>query len=139
MTRAADKVELDNYRDFDSYEEFDFAFKNPEEYKVAKTITDDFAEYKRFINDINDIEADKKANGTTVSGSRKKKIVSYVNSLDLTIPQKAILIRQVYSSFNDYNRQIIEYINSLDIEYEEKMSILKSLNMKVSSSGYVSW
>ena len=132
-------VDVSNYDDYGSYEAFDYSYRYPEQYAIARTVTDDIVEYKKFISDINDIKADKTVDGKTISGSRQKKIVSYVNSLDLTIPQKAILIKQVYSSFNDYNRQIIEYINSLDIEYEEKMSILKSLNMKVKSSGYVSW
>lgn len=172
MTRAADKIELDDYRDFDSYEEFDFAFKNaekydflrynnisyeeynatkeskeaydwayqnPEQYAVAKTVTNDIVEYKQFISDISELESDRKANGTAVSGSRKKKVIAYVNSLNLSIPQKAILIRREYSSFNDYNRQIVQYVGSLDIDYEEKISILEELDMKVNSAGYVSW
>lgn len=172
MTRAADKIELDNYRDFSSYDEFDFAFRNaekyqflqennisyqeytssdeskeaynwaynnPEQYKYAKTITEDMVLYKRFISDINDLEADKKADGKSVSGSRKKKVIAYVNSLDLSIPQKAMMIRKEYSSFDDYNKQIVEYVGSLDIAYEEKISILESLDMKVNSEGYVSW
>ena len=132
-----------SYKQYNSDEEtreaYNWAYNNPEQYAVAKTVTDDIVQYKRFVSDINDLKADKKADGKTVSGSRKKKVIEYVNSLDLSIPQKAILIRKEYSNFDDYNLQIIDYVDNLDIEYEEKISILESLDMKINSEGYVSW
>ena len=83
--------------------------------------------------------ADKDEKGKSVSGSRKKKIVNYINSLDLSIPQKAILIRQEYSNFNDYNNQIVEYVSELNISYEEKVNIIEQLDMTVGSDGRVYW
>lgn len=165
-------VDMSEYDDFGSYEEFDYSYKNPEKYewfkengisyedysynddskkiynyafnnpevyKTGKAITDDFEDYMEYRDYIYDLKADKDSEGKSISGTRKTKVISYVNSLDLSIPQKAMLIRQEYSTFNDYNYDIVEYVNSLDIEYEDKVSILESLEMKVSEDGTISW
>jgi len=86
-----------------------------------------------------EIEADVNKKGKTISGSKKKKVISYINSLDLTIPQKAIMIRKEYSSFDDYNVEIIQYVSNLNIVQSEKIAILEDLDMKVDSNGIVRW
>lgn len=84
--------------------------------------------------------ADKDSSGKTISGSRKKKVISYVNSLDLSIPEKAILIKSTNTfKFNEYNKQIVEYVGGLDISYDEKVSLLEELDMKVYADGTVKW
>lgn len=167
-----EEVDISNYDDYESYEEFDFAiknedkynflqennisyseyvasdeskeaynwaFKNPDSYSISKAVTDDVVIYRQYKNDIYDIAADKDENGDSIRGSRKEKIISYVNGLDLSIPQKAILIRQEYTSFNDYNNQIVEYVASLNISYEEKVKIIEGLDMTIGSDGRVYW
>lgn len=65
--------------------------------------------------------------GKTVSGSRKAKVIQYVNSLNLSIPQKAILIKMEYNSYDNYNNQIVNYINDLDKTANDKKVLLKSI------------
>ena len=72
------------------------------------------------VYSLQEFEADYNSKGKAISGSRKNKVINYVNSLDLSIPQKAILIKSTNTfKFNDYNNQIIEskevvfYINSV--------------------------
>lgn len=165
-------VDMGEYDDFNSYEEFDYSYKNPEKYewfkengisyedysynddskriynyayknpdvyKTGKAITGDFEGYMEYKDYIYDLKADKDSDGNSISGTRKTKVISYVNSLDLSIPQKAMLIRQEYSTFDDYNYDIVEYVDNLDIEYDDKVSILKSLDMEVSDDGTISW
>ena len=167
-----EKVDMSNYDDFGSYEEFDFAIKNeekynflqennisysdyianehskeaynwaysnPEKYAVSKAVTDNVVRYKQYKSEIYDIEADKDEDGDSIRGSRKEKVISYVNSLNLSIPQKAMLIKQEYSTFNDYNTQIVEYVSELDVSYEEKKTILQELDMTVHDDGTVTW
>ena len=87
-----------------------------------------------------DIKADKDKDGDSIPNSRKKKVIAYVNGLDLSIPEKAILIKATNTfKFNDYNKQIIEYVSGLDISYDEQVSILEELDMKVLSDGRVIW
>lgn len=133
-------ISYDEYTyDEDTKEIYDYAYNNPETFKVGKAITGDFVAYKEYTDYIYDLKADKDRNGKSISGSRKTKVISYVNELDLSIPQKAMLIRQEYSTFDDYNYDIVDYVDNLDIDYEDKVSILESLDMKVDDEGNISW
>ena len=96
-----------------------------------------FNEYLNYASQT--FTADKKSNGDSVSGSRRKKVISYVNSLDLSIPQKAMLIRTEYSTFTEYNNEIVDYVVGLDVDYEEKVKILEGLDMTIDEDGYVYW
>ena len=65
-------------------------------------------------------------NGKAITNSRKNKVINYVNNLNLTIPQKAMLIKLEYSSYTGYDNQIVNYINNMKYSKFEKASILKS-------------
>lgn len=65
------------------------------------------------------------ANGKAVPNSRKNKVIKYINSLNLSILQKALLIKMEYSSYKKYDKQIAEYVNSMNISFLDKASILK--------------
>ena len=82
-------------------------------------------EYIKF--DFQSFESDVDSRGNAVSGSRKKKIISYVNSLNLTAVQKAILIKSKYSSFTQYDRQIFQYINKQNLSFLSKARLVKKL------------
>lgn len=87
-----------------------------------------------------EFKADLNKKGNPISGSRKNKVINYVNGYDLTIAQKAILIKSTNTfKFNDYNYDIVEYVGGLDIDYEEKVRILKDLDFKVHDNGSVEW
>lgn len=95
-------------------------------------------DYLRYT--IQELESDKNANGKSISGSRKEKVVQYINSLNLDIPQKAIMIKATNTfKFNDYNNEIISYVNGLNMDYENKVRILEELDMTVSQDGKISW
>ena len=166
------EVDVSNYEDYGSYDEFNFYVKNPEKYdwlqskgvsyeeysatdeskelynyayrypetyEVGKAITGDFATYKAHADYIWDLKADKDENGDSISGTKKTKVISYVNSLDLSIPQKAMLIRKTYSTFDDYNNEIVDYVASLDLDYETKAIVLNELDFTIDEDGYVYW
>lgn len=63
--------------------------------------------------------------GKAISGSREKKVISYINSLNLSIPQKALLIKLEYNSYNAYNSDILKYITSSDANYINKAYLVK--------------
>jgi hypothetical protein len=134
-----EKVDLSNYDDFANFEEFDFAIKNPTKYAVAKA-SGGYASYKKHMDELKKIEADKNANGKSISGSRKKKVLSYINSIDADYGEKLIIYKHEYPADDTYNREIIEYLNNRnDISYEEMMIILQELGFIVSADGRVSW
>ena len=61
--------------------EYEYAFENPDNYAVAKAVGG-YDAYKGYSKDLSDIKSDKDKNGNTISGSRKKKVVDYINGLD---------------------------------------------------------
>lgn len=128
-----------SYKDYDENKDlYNYAYEHQERYMASKAITDDFATYYSYIETINDFDA-KDEYGNSVNGLKKERVIDYVNSLDLSIAQKALLIKQQYKSFDDYNNEVIQAINELDITYEKKVSILKSLDFTVDSEGWVYW
>ncbi len=82
-----------------------------------------FDEYLKFNSQ--EFTTDYYTNGKAVPNSRKSKVIQYVNSLNLSIPQKALLIKMEYSSYDKYDKQIAQYINSQNLTFLEKASILK--------------
>ena len=125
--------------DDESKELYNYAYKYPETYKLGKAITGDFKTYKEYADYIWDLKADKDENGDSISGTKKAKVIDYVRNLDLSIPQKAMLIRKTYSSFDDYNFEIVDYVVGLDLSYEDKKTILEELDMTLEDDGTVRW
>ena len=128
-------------------EEYDSIYSwyknNPEKVTVSKAVTDNVIEYKQYTSDLNDIRADKDANGESISGSAKAKKIDYINGLDLDYGQKIILFRTYYDSKEDkatYNAEIVDYLNSReDLSYEEIITILEELDFTVHADGTVEW
>jgi len=86
---------------------------------------------KEFIKfDSQEFESDYNEKGTAIKNSKLNKIASYVNNLDLTIPQKAILIKSKVNSFKTYDNQIGNYVNKINISKYQKASLLKELSFK---------
>ena len=82
-------------------------------------------EYIKFNSET--FESDYYANGKTVPNSRKNKVIRYINSLNLSIPQKAMLIKMEYSSFKQYDNQIVKYVNNIDCSSYDKKVTLKTI------------
>ena len=129
-----EEVDLEGYEDFSSYEEFDFATKNPGKYAVSQAVGG-FDAYSSYMDALGDIESDKDESGKSISGSKKEKVVSYINSLDIDYGMKIILFKSMYDSKedrNNYNADIVEYLDSRDdISYEDMVTILTELGMRV--------
>ena len=135
-------VSYEDYKNADDDEKdaYNWAYQYPNKYTVSKAVTSDLMEYKKYTSKLNDIRADKDANGKTINGSAKQKKIDYINSLDIDYGAKLILYRDLYSSDNTYNNQIVEYLlGRKDFSYNEKITILKELGFTVKSDGTVSW
>lgn len=135
-----ESIDLTNYDDFSSYEEFDYSIKNPEKYCLSRAVAKEFSTYKTYVSDLNDLRADKDSNGKTISGSRKEKVISYINGLNADYGEKIILFKSEYPADDTYNYEIIDYLNNRqDISYAEMETILKELGFQVDSDGNVRW
>lgn len=98
--------------------------------EALKNVMDAKIPVKDFIRfNSQEFTTDYYSNGTAVPNSRKNKVINYVNSLNLSIPQKAMLIKMEYSSYDRYDNQIINYINNMNYTKFEKASILKQFGI----------
>ena len=98
------------------------------------------AEYRKYSTKLSKIEADHDKNGNAINGSRKKKVINYLNGLDIDYTAKMILFKTQYKSDDTYNRDIVKYlIGREDLSYDEKVTILKELGFEVDAEGNISW
>jgi hypothetical protein len=119
---------------------WNWAYNNPEKYLVSRAVSDDLFVYRGYTDALNDIKADKDADGKSISGSRKDKVVDYINGLDADYGAKIILLKSEYPSEDSYNYDIIDYLNEReDITAEEMTVILTQLGFRVTSDGTITW
>ena len=138
VVNRKEEVDLENYDDFSSLEEFDYATKNPDKYAVSKAVGG-YSSYKTYSEALYDIKADKDENGKTINGSRKEKVIAWLNELDADYETKIILFKSEYPADDTYNQEIIDYINSRDdLTYDERIAIYTELGFTV-KDGYVYW
>lgn len=112
------------------------------DYKTAKTVGIDINAWLSYKKQ--EFKADKDRNGKSIDGTKKKKVFSHINSLDLSVPQKAIMFKLEYPADKDYvgttyNNQIVSYVDSLDIDFKDKLTTLENIGFKVDDEGNVKW
>ena len=118
-------------------EEYDYAYDNPDKYAVSKAVGG-YDAFKTYSGELYDIKADKDKNGNSISGSRKEKVLDYINNLNIDYYKKIILFKSEYNADDRYNHEIIDYLNSRDdISYSEMASILKELGFTVLFDGTI--
>lgn len=134
-----EKVDPDGYEDYGSLEEFDFATKNPGEYSISKTVGG-YSSYKKYREEISSFKADRDSSGKSISGTKKAKIVNYINSLNTSYGSKLILYKMQYPSDDTYNYEIVEYLNSQEyLSYNDIKEALEAMEFTVDSEGNVRW
>ena len=123
----------------DRREEYNYAYENPEKYLVIKA-TGGYEKYTTYKKEINKLESDKDKDGKTISGSKKNKVIKYINGLDAAYGEKLVLFKSLYPADDTYNQKIVEYLNSRkDLTAAEKKNILEELEFKVNKDGTVTW
>ncbi len=135
-------ISLDDYKTFgdDAKDAITWAYNNPEGYTVSKAVSDDVVTYREYAKALNEIGADKDADGKSISGSRKEKVLNYINGLDIGYGEKLILFKNEYNADDTYNYEIIDYLNNRnDLSYAETETILKKLGFNVDADGNISW
>ena len=140
-TDRKEPIDLTGYNTsvYSSFEEFEYAKENPGKYTVSKAVGG-YDAYRTYSSELYDIKADKDKNGKSISGSRKEKVLDYINSLDADYGEKLILFKSEYTADDTYNYEIIDYLNSRDdISYEEMETILKELGFTIDARGNISW
>jgi len=71
------------------------------------------------------IEADKDRSGKSIQGSRKKKIIAYIESMRLSAAQKHIVLGSLGYKQTQGRDKVQAYINTLNLTADEKKELLK--------------
>ena len=120
-------------------EEYSYAYEHPENYAVARSVGG-YDAYRTYSSELYDIKADKDENGKSISGSRKEKVIDYVNGLDIDYGMRLILFKNEYNADDTYNNEIIEYLNSRDdLSFSDTVTILRKLGFTVHDDGTIEW
>ena len=120
-------------------EEYEFYVDNPGKYAVSKAVGG-YEAYKTYSGALYDIKSDKDKNGDSISESKKKKVIEYINNLDAEYGEKIILYKSEYPGDDRYNAEIVDYLNSRDdISYDEMVTILTELGFRVLEDGTIRW
>lgn len=97
-----------------------------------------YSSYLTYASDLNDIHADKDASGKSINGSRKEKVIDYINNLDADYYTKIILYKSEYPSDDTYNYEIVNHINNRsDMSYDERIALLTELGFRVTADGKI--
>lgn len=84
-----------------------------------------------YIIKSQEFTSSKDKNGKTISESKKAKVINYINSMNIPVSQKTILINLNGYKLTNYNFQVINYVNSSNNTTADKKEILKSLGFEV--------
>lgn len=102
---------------------------------------DEYLKYKQ-----QKFESDKEDDGTlegkTVTNSKKKKVYSYVNNMNITYNQKLLILGKQYKLSDNEQRKLYEYINNMPSQTsQEKLEIFKkySNNFEIYKNGTMSF
>lgn len=143
-----DKIQIlldSNYSDKEKtgiYENY-IKSENDSQYGAVKASGMDITEYLEFKTQ--EFESDKKDDGTltgqTVSNSKKKKIVEYLNSMKITGNQRLLLYAmQGYTTTASQKTQLANYVQGLDLSKREKLKLYdKFSGFTVYKNGTVRW
>ena len=118
--------------------------KDDSEYKYLKTTNIDINEYLKYKQAKSTWKADRVDDGTvagkSVSGSKKEKVVSYINNMNVTYEQKLLLMGQQYKLSKAEQRKLANYINNMDLNQQEKLDLYgKIKGFTVYKNGRVTW
>jgi hypothetical protein len=137
LSSRKDPIDMTSYGDYGSLEEFDFATDKPEKYAFAKSVGG-YSAYKTYSDALYDIKGDKDASGKTINGSRKAKVLDYINNLDADYYTKILLWKSEYPSDDSYDYEIVEYINNRsDLTYTDRVNALTELGFRVTADGQI--
>lgn len=90
----------------------------------------DPSDYLKYQYEIGQIKGDKKANGKTIPGSAKKKVIKYISELQIPAEQKAALYKKKGYKSSNYDNVVINSIRNSDLTAEERESLAKFLKIK---------
>ena len=120
-------IDMSQYGNYSSYDEYKYARDYPEKYSVVSQITD-YDSFVKYKNDISDIKEKYSTEAGYESKERKAAVQSYINGLNLNTYQKMMLEKMAGGySIKNYKNYIQKYLETTDLTNSEKYSIWEEL------------
>lgn len=124
---AKKTIDMSEYGNYSSYEEYTYARDYPEKYVVASQIGT-YDEYIGYKDAISDIKEQYSTEAGYSSSERKQLVQNYINTLDLDMYQKIMLEKMAGGySIKNFQNYIYEYLESTNLTEKEKYSIWNEL------------
>ena len=117
--------------------------KDDYNYSVLEKTNINITEYLKYK--VQDFESDKKDDGTingkAVSGSKQKKVVQYLNSMNITGKQRLLLYAiNGYKMTSSQKNMLVKYAQGLRLNQKEAMKLYdKFSGFKVYKNGTIKW
>lgn len=120
-------IDMSEYGNYSSYDEYKYARDYPEKYSVVSQIAD-YDDYIKYKDDIADIKKKYSTEAGYESKERRIAVQDYINSLDLNQYQKMMLEKLAGGySIKNYQNYIYEYLETTDLTSGEKYTIWEEL------------
>jgi hypothetical protein len=118
-----DDFDVKEYDKYSSLEEYDYATKNPDEYKLITSQTT-YTQYMGLKKEVEEIREEYKGYSTE---ERMGAVWKYLNKSNTPVMARAMMMRNYYSSFRAYDKQILGAINDMDIPNSQKINLAGAL------------
>lgn len=121
-------IDMKVYDTMESIEEYDYASSNEAHYNVIRAIGT-YDEYQRYKDEIKTITSNYVESDTT---KKINEVVTYAQRLPLNGYQKALLVKDAYSSYHKSDDYILTYIAAQDkLSESERSSMAQSVGFKM--------
>lgn len=119
-------IDLDDYCNYYAVDKSDYMIQNNfsrADYQTAKAIGMDGTTFVQISNDLANIRSDYNANGEAISGSKKAKVIQYLNNSGLSELEIYYMYAQLGYSIKNYSSRIQTLINQLNLSAADKKAI----------------
>lgn len=127
-----DDFDVSEYDKYATLEEYDYATKNPADYKLITSISS-YDQYKVMKDKIDYIREN------TPKETRPQAVYDYLVKTKTSKVGRAMMMREYYSSYKTHNKAILDFIDKMDATGQEKIMMADRLKFKVKDWEWYLW
>lgn len=114
------KIDMKDYNDYSSYDEYKYAMTSKSKYNVLKNSKFDYSKYQEIKKEISNIKEK--------SSNKKTDVFKYINKLPYSKGQKIILFKMAGGyDVKSHKNELYNYINGLKLSKREKEEMWKEI------------
>lgn len=114
------KIDMKDYNDYSSYDEYKYAMTSKSKYNILKNSKFDYSKYQEIKKEISNIKEK--------SSNKKTDVFKYINKLPYSKGQKIILFKMAGGyDVKAHKNELYNYINGLKLSKREKEEMWKEI------------